>query len=102
MTTIKQGQIKVHKANVPSGTTALTLILNWGNTRSKLSLSPYDPTGHILRTYYDNNDSKGVDGKISLKISAQNGMESGVWRFNVKGVSVRGNEDYTFKVYAHH
>jgi hypothetical protein len=102
MTTITQGQKKVHKATVPSGTTALTLMLNWGNTRSKLSLSPYDPDGHILRTYNDNNDSNGVDGKISLKISAQNGMESGVWRFKVAGVSVSGKEDYTFNVYAHH
>lgn len=102
MTTIKQGQKKVHKATVPSGTTALTLILNWGNTRSKLSLSPYDPAGHIIKTYSDRDDPRGVDGKISLKISAQNGMESGVWRFKVKGVSVHGTEDYTFGVYAHH
>jgi hypothetical protein len=102
MTNIKQGQKKVHKATVPSGTTALTLKLNWGNTQSKLSLSPYDPAGHILRTYSDNDDLGGVDGKINLKISSQDGMESGVWRFKVKGVSVHGREDYTFKVYAHH
>jgi len=102
MTYIKQGQSKVHKATVPSGTTVLTLMLNWGNTQSKLSLSPYNPEGHIIKTYYDKDDPKGVDGKISLNISSRYGMESGVWRFKVKGVSVHGNEDYTFKVYAHH
>jgi hypothetical protein len=102
MTDITQGQKKIHKATVPSGTTALTLRLNWGNTQSKLSLSPYDPAGHILRTYSDKDDPQGVNGKINLKISAKDGFESGVWRFKVKGVSVHGKEDYTLGVYAHH
>jgi len=98
---IKKGQTKVHKATVPPGTTILTLMLNWGNTQSKLSLSPYNPEGHILGTYSDKDDPEGINGKISLKISSQNGLESGVWRFKINGVSVRENEDYTFNAYAH-
>lgn len=99
---IKQGENKVHKATVPPGTTVLTLELNWGNTQSKLSLTPYDPDGTKIDTYSDEDDSKGINGKISLKISSENGMESGVWKFKVKGVSVVGSEDYTFGAFAHH
>jgi len=99
---IKQGKNKVHEATVPPGTTALTLKLNWGNTQSKLSLTPYDPEGTKIGTYYDDDDSAGIDGKISIEISSKGGLESGVWKFNVKGVSVREKEDYTFDAFAHH
>lgn len=99
---IKQGQTKVHTANVPAGATILTMSLNWGNTNSKLSLTPYSSGGHQFRTYSDRDDQGGVDGKICIKISSKSGLESGVWRFTVAGVSVSGNEDYTFDVYAQH
>lgn len=98
---INQGETKVHKATVPAGTTALDVELNWGNTRSKLSLAPYDPDGTRIDTYYDDDDSDGINGKISIRISSNSGLESGVWKFKVKGVSVVGSEDYTFKAYAH-
>lgn len=97
---IKQGKKKVHEANVPRGTTFLTLELNWGNTQNKLSLTPYDAEGTEIGTYYDEDDSGGINGKISLKIDSKN-LESGAWKFRVKGVSVVGKEDYTFGVSAH-
>ena len=97
---IKQGETKVHEATVPSGTTSLTLELNWGNTQSKLSLTPYDSDGTKIGTYYDDDDSEGVNGKISLKIDSKS-LESGTWKFKVKGVSVLGKEDYTFGAFAH-
>lgn len=97
---IKQGKSKVHEATVPAGTTSLTLKLEWGNTQSKLSLTPYDAKGTKIGTYYDEDDSDGVNGKISLKIGSK-GLESGVWKFKVKGVSVLGSEDYTFSAFAH-
>jgi len=99
---IKQGNNKVHEATVPPGTTILTLELNWGNTQSKLSLTPYDPDGTKIGTYYDEDDSKGINGKISLGISSKNGLKSGVWKFKVKGVSVLEKEDYKFDAFAHH
>lgn len=102
MTYIRQGQKKAHRATVPAGTTALTLELNWGNTQSELSLTPYDPKGHKIGTYSDKDDRDGINGKISLAISSKDGLESGVWRFKVKGVSVLGKEDYTFRAYARH
>lgn len=98
---IKQGESKSHKATVPAGTTSLDLELNWGNTQSKLSLTPYDSDGTKIGTYYDEDDSGGKNGKISIKISSKNGLESGVWKFTVKGVSVVGSEDYTFGAFAH-
>lgn len=99
---IKQGESKYHKATVPSGTTIIDLELNWGNTKSSLSLTPYDPDGTRIDTYYDDDDSDGINGKISIRISSNNGLESGVWKFKVKGVSVVGSEDYSFGANAHH
>jgi hypothetical protein len=98
---ISQGQSRYHEATVPSGTTTLDLKLDWGNTQSKLSLTPYDPDGTKINTYYDDDDSDGINGKISIRISSKEGMESGVWKFKVKGVSVVGREDYTFGAAAH-
>lgn len=102
MASIKQGKSKSHETTVPAGTTAIDVELDWGNTKSRLSLTPYDPDGTKIGTYYDEDDSEGVNGKISFKISSKNGLESGDWKFTVKGVSVVGSEDYTFKAYAHH
>lgn len=98
---ISQGESRYHKATVPSGTTILDLKLDWGNTKSSLSLTPYDPDGTKINTYYDDDDSDGINGKISIRISSSKGMESGVWKFKVKGVSVVGEEDYTFGATAH-
>ena len=95
---IKKGKSKVHEADVPSGTTSLDVELNWGNTQSKLSLTPYDPEGNKIGTYYDDED--GINGKISLKIDSKD-LASGGWKFKVKGVSVVGKEDYTFDAFAH-
>lgn len=99
---ISQGQTRVHKGTIPAGTTILTLLLNWGNTKSKLSISPYSAGGSFLGTYYDKDDPEGINGKISLKISSQSGLESGVWMFKINGVSVLGKEDYTFDAYTQH
>jgi hypothetical protein len=99
---ISQGQTRVHKGTIPSGTTVLTLLLNWGNTNSKLSLSPYTAGGNYLGTYYDQNDPEGINGKISLRISSPGGVEPGVWMFKIKGVTVSGREDFTFDAYTQH
>jgi hypothetical protein len=101
MANIKQGKNQSYDAHVPAGATALDVELDWGNTKSKLSITPCDPDGTKLGPYYDDDDSDGTNGKISLKISSPSGLKSGVWKFKVKGVSVVGSEDYTFKTYAH-
>jgi hypothetical protein len=99
---VSQGQTVIHRVNVGSGIKCLDLDLDWGNKSNKLGLTAYSPSGKDCGTKSDGSDGS-VDGRITCRIEDKNGgyLETGDWMFKVKGKSVSGTEDYTFKYHGH-
>jgi hypothetical protein len=96
--TIVQGETDYFTKYVQSGTSHLTLDLNWGTVSNSLSLTVNTPIG-VYGPYYDSSDGRS-DGRIVLLMSgAGQSLPSGTWDFRVYGDRVSGVEDYTFVAY---
>ena len=97
--TIVQGETDYFTKYVPSGTSQLTLDLNWGNASNSLSLWVNTPAG-LYGPYYDSSDGIAANGRIVLAMSGSGGsLPAGTWEFRVYGDSVSNSEDYTFVAY---
>jgi len=92
--TIKQGETNLHGKKVSSSLTLLIVNLNWGDSTDSLRLKIYTPGGSVLGPYYDNADGV-INGKIHLNIQNPNGIETGIWKYQIYGYRVAGTEDYT-------
>lgn len=92
--TITQGETNWHSKTVSSYTESLKVDLNWGDTSDSLKLYIYDPSYHCLGTFYDSSDGT-INGRITLYINNDDGIELGTWRCRVYGYSVTGTEDYS-------
>jgi len=98
---IKSGQIAAYKVYVGPGVRFLEVDLNWGDSSDSVTLSIYTPSGSKLGTYSDGSDGS-VNGRIHVNIyPSKTYMGQGTWRFETRGVSVSGTEDYTLNVYKH-
>jgi len=96
--TIVQGETDYFTKYVASGTTQLTLDLNWGTPSNSLSLTVDTPIGSY-GPYYDSSDGR-ADGRIVLVMSRSGqSLPAGTWYFRVFGQYVTGVEDYTFLAY---
>jgi hypothetical protein len=97
--TIIQGETDYFTKYVSSGTSQLTLDLNWGTPSNSLSLWVNTPVG-LYGPYYDSSDGIPSNGRIALVMSGSgSSLPAGTWEFRVYGNSVSGVEDYTFVAY---
>lgn len=97
--TITQGETDYFAKYVPSGTSQLTLDLNWGTPSNSLTLWVNTPVG-LYGPYYDSSDGIPSNGRIALVMSGSGGsLPAGTWEFRVYGDNVSGVEDYTFVAY---
>ncbi|SFM55854.1 peptidase domain-containing protein [Methanolobus profundi] len=92
--TITQGETNWHGKYVGSYTESLKVDLNWGDTSDSLKLYIYDPSDNCIGYFYDSADGS-INGRITLYINNNNGIEQGTWRCRVYGYSVSGTEDYS-------
>jgi hypothetical protein len=92
---IVQGQNKWYSFYVPSGSTGVTIDLNWGNSANSLQYTMYAADGSVAGPYYDSADGR-IDGRICIYLS-RNGaiIPSGTYYSNVYGYSVIGAQCYT-------
>lgn len=95
--TITQGQTDWYSTVVTSGTSSLTMDLNWGYVPDSLTLTILSPDA----TYGPYNDlSDGTtNGRITLMASQTGGLSPGTWKFKVYGERVLGPQSYNFVTY---
>jgi hypothetical protein len=92
---ITQGQTKWSSFNVPSGSTGVTIDLNWGNSANSLQYTMYAADGSIAGPFYDNADGR-IDGRICIYLSKGGAViPSGAYYDNVYGYKVTGTQSYT-------
>lgn len=82
---------------VPDGTRHHWVDLDWGEAEQDLSLSVWHPSG-LLGTFKDADDGR-KNGRIFLRISDEEGVESGTWYYRVSGPRIPVPLDYNFKTY---
>ncbi|MDK2948288.1 MAG: hypothetical protein PWQ63_1448 [Methanolobus sp.] len=99
--TITQGQTKTYTSNVGTVVQRLEVDLNWGDSSDSLSVAIYTPSGTYVGKFYDSADGN-TDGRIHLDIAPGQGyVQSGKWKFKIRGESVAGTENYNFNTYSH-
>jgi hypothetical protein len=98
---INQGETKAFNIAVGSRVMRIDIDLNWGNNNDSLVLASYPPGG----PNHEFNDKYGgtKDGRIVLRINPPSGkyVQQGDWKFTVRGYTVNGTIDYTFRAFAH-
>lgn len=82
---------------VPDGTRHHWVDLDWGESEQDLSLSVWHPSG-MLSTFRDTDDGK-KNGRIFLRISDEEGIESGTWYYRVNGPRIPVAFNYNFRTY---
>lgn len=95
--TITQGEMDWYSRYVSSGTSSMTVDLNWGNTANSLALTILAPDA-TLGPYYDSSDGT-TNGRIAFVVSQYGGLTPGTWNFLVYGQNVAGTQSYNFNTY---
>jgi hypothetical protein len=92
---ITQGQNNWKSFYVPSGSTGVTIDLNWGNSANSLQLTMYASDGSVAGPFYDSADGR-IDGRICISLSRNDEIiPSGTYYDKTYGYKVSGTEDYT-------
>ncbi|WFN36929.1 hypothetical protein L1994_00590 [Methanomicrobium antiquum] len=94
---IGEGESIPFYKQMPGETENFTIDLNWMNTKSRLKLTIFAPDG-IMGPYYDESDGL-VNGRLFLRISRPEGVESGEWYVVIEAEKTEDKQPFIYLMY---
>ncbi len=94
---IEEDELIPFYKQMPGQTDNFTIDLNWMNTDSRLKLTIFPPNG-IMGPYYDESDGL-VNGRIFIRISRPEGVESGEWYVVIEAEKTEAKQPFIYLMY---